>query len=129
MRAYFLSLGLLGLLVMLAFSLATKLEPWFQGWAGNRATSANLLQVALGDSRRLFAKHFFVKADAYFHNGYYPTIYDNKEDYTKVHIAEDMHEEAEEEKAANFLGKPRDWIDAFSRNFYPTRHTHLGDAV
>jgi tetratricopeptide (TPR) repeat protein len=84
------------------------------------------VQVALGDSRKLFAKHVFLKADAYFHNGYYPTIYDNNEGYEKAHIVEDMHESAEESEA-NFLGKPKDWLDAFSRNFYPTRHRHLSD--
>jgi len=125
MRAYLLSLGLL---VLVAFSLVTTLEPWFQNWEGNRASSANVLQVALGDSRRLFAKHFFVKADAYFHNGYYPTIYDNKDGFAKAHIAEDMHKEGEDEAEDSFLGKPKDWIDRFGRNFFPARHTHLGDS-
>ena len=126
MRAYLLSLGLLA---TVAFSLAGSLEPWFQSWEGNRTQSANLLQVALGDSRRLFASHFFVKADAYFHNGYYPTIYDSKEGYAKAHIVEDMHKEGEEdEEQENFLGKPKDWIDRFSRHFFPARHTHLGDS-
>lgn len=114
---------------MTAFSLATTVEPWFQGWEGNRNQSGNLLQVAFGDGRRLFAKHVFTKADAYFHNGYYPTIYDSNEGYEKAHIVEDMYkagEEAEEKK--NFLGKPMDWIDRFGRNFYPSRHTHLGDS-
>jgi|WetSurMetagenome_2_1015567.scaffolds.fasta_scaffold68323_3 tetratricopeptide (TPR) repeat protein len=111
-----------------AFGLAGWLEPWFQSWAGNRADSSNLLQVALGDSRRLFAKHFYVKADAYFHSGYYPTIYDTRPDQDKLHMAtgttagHDQHEEGPE-----WMGKPRDWIDRFSRHFYPTRHRHLGE--
>ena len=115
--------------VVVAFSLATVLEPWFQKWEGNRARSANVLQVALGDSRRLFARHAFVQADVYFHNGYYPTIYDSKEGYDKTHIAEDMHKgEGEDDETENFLGKPKDWIDRFSRHFFPARHTHLGDS-
>ena len=126
MRAFLLSLGLLA---MTAFCLATTVEPWFQGWAGNRNQSGNLLQVAFGDGRRLFAKHVFTKADAYFHNGYYPTIYDNNEGYEKAHIIEDMHKEGQDDEGeANFLGKPKDWIDRFGRNFYPARHTHLGDS-
>ena len=126
MRAYLLSLGLLA---MTAFCLATTVEPWFQGWAGNRNQSGNLLQVAFGDGRRLFANQAFTKADTYFHNGYYPTIYDNNEGYEKAHIVEDMHKQSEEEEEeANFLGKPKDWIDRFGRNFYPARHTHLGDS-
>ena len=126
MRAYLLSLGLLA---MTAFCLATTVEPWFQGWAGSRNQSGNLLQVAFGDGRRLFAKHVFTKADAYFHNGYYPTIYDNNEGYEKAHLVEDMHKQGEDgEEKENFLGKPKDWIDRFGRNFYPVRHTHLGDS-
>ena len=122
MRAYLLALSLLA---VVAVSLATSLEPWFQSWAGSRSQSGSPIQVALGDSRKLFAKHVFFKADAYFHNGYYPTIYDNNQGYEKAHIVEDMHESGEESEP-NFLGKPRDWVDAFSRHFYPTRHTHLG---
>ncbi len=123
LTGYVLSMLLLGLV---AFCLATTLEPWHQAWEGGRTRADNVLQVALGDSRQLFARHFFIKADAYFHNGYYPTIYDRKEGYGQAHIAE---QSAEEERKLDYLGQPRDWIDAFSRNFFPSRHTHLGDAV
>ena len=30
----------------------------------------------MGDSRQLFANHFFTKADVYFHSGYYPSVFD-----------------------------------------------------
>jgi tetratricopeptide (TPR) repeat protein len=126
MRVYSLAVALLA---SLALSLAVCLEPWFQSWKGSRTTSDSLLQTALGDGRKLFASHFYAKADAYFHNGYYPTIFDNRDGYAKAHIAADMHKEGEEDEAAeNYLGKPRDWIDAFGRHFYPARHTHLGDS-
>ena len=117
-------------LAVLAFSLATGLEPWFQGWQGNRARSSNLLQVALGDSRRMFARHFYVKADSYFHNGYYPTIYDNREGFQQTHLRETTGQDhgAGEHEEESFLGKPLDWIDSLSRNFFPSRHTHLGEA-
>lgn len=120
----------LGLLMTVAFSLATTLEPWHQNWAGSRTGSDDLLAVAIGDSRQLFARHFFLKADAYFHNGYYPTIFDNKEGFEGAHIAEDVHagKEDKEEEKLNYLGESRDWIDTFSRNFFPSQHTHLGDA-
>lgn len=124
MRSTLLGIGLLG---SIAFSLAACLEPWFQSWKGSRTTSDNLLQTALGDGRKLFASHFYAKADAYFHNGYYPTIFDNKNGYATGHIAGDRHPRAEGEPEANFLGNPTDWIDAFGRHFYPARHTHLGD--
>lgn len=126
MRAYLLSVFLLGLV---AFSLAATVEPWFQSWAGSRTQSDNVIQVALGDSRRMFARHFFTKADAYFHNGYYPTIYDSKEGFEQEHIAEDPHAgHSEEECAEDFLGAPKDWIDRFSRHFFAAKHTHLGDS-
>ena len=119
MRPFLLTLSLLG---TLAFSFATTLEPWFQSWKGSRTKSDNLLQTALGDGRKLFASHFYAKADAYFHNGYYPTIFDNKEGFSQSHIAGGAHG-GEDESAVNFLGKPLDWIDSFGRHFFPARHT------
>lgn len=115
-------------LLLLAFGLTTWLDPWFQNRAGAQAKSADVLTVALGDSRRLFARHFYVKADAYFHSGYYPSIYDAKPDQDKLHMAANAgagHDE--QEQGMDFLGKPKDWIDAFSRNFYPSSHRHIGD--
>jgi tetratricopeptide (TPR) repeat protein len=111
-----------------AFGLATCLEPWFQGWAGNRAKSANVLQVALGDSRRLFARHVYAKADAYFHSGYYPSIYDTRPAAEQMHMAAGTTAGPENHQACpEFLGQPKDWIDRFSRHFYPSQHRHLGE--
>ena len=45
------------------------------GWS-KRGESDNVLNVLLGDGRRLFANHFFVQADVSFHSGYYPSIFD-----------------------------------------------------
>lgn len=117
-----LTLSLLG---ALAATLCTTVEPWFQNWKGNRTASSSLVEVALGDGRKLFARHFVAKADAYFHNGYYATIFDtptpNREQGVAA-IGKDCptHD-------SNILGQPKDWIDKFSRYFYPSRHTHLGD--
>jgi tetratricopeptide (TPR) repeat protein len=118
-------------LLVLCVSAATWLEPWFQTWSGNRAGSANVLQVALGDGRRLFARHVYAKADAYFHNGYYPSIFDRPQGMQKAHLTHETGhtESGEEEEDHAFMGPPRDWIDAFSRHFYPSRHTHLGEAA
>lgn len=112
------------------WALAAWLEPWFQGWAGNRAGSGNLLQIALGDGRKLFARHVYVKADAYFHNGYYPSIFDNADQgFEEAHINEAAGlSRSGTEESLDFFGPPRDWIDAFSRHFYPTEHSHLGGA-
>lgn len=118
----------MSLLVVVAFSLSTSLTPWFLQWSSHRTQSGNVMQVALGDGRKLFAKHVYAKADAYFHNGYYPTIYDRKDGFETAHIAADPSHQDEKEEDKSFLGEPRDWLDRFSRNFFPSRHTHLGEA-
>src|SRR5262245_15693684 len=115
------------LLATLATSLVTWLEPWFQGWAGSRTDSANLLSVALGDSRRLFAKHFYVKADAYFHSGYYPSIFDQQPDDDKLHMASNAGAGHDEHHDMPNHAGPHDWIDRFARHFYPSVHSHLGE--
>ena len=114
------------LLLVIAFCLTTWLEPWFQRWKGDR--SGDVITVALGDSRKLFARHFYVKADAYFHNGYYPTIYDVKAG-GELHMAAAAGSGTHEDhvKEMDFLGQPKDWIDWFGRHFYPSEHTHLGE--
>ena len=117
----------LALLLTLNFCLAANLSLWYQNWQGSHAGSSNLLEVALGDARRMFANHFFIKADAYFHSGFYPSIYDNLQSYQTPHIAEDSG--AAEGKntgdETSFLGPPRNWVDRFGRQFYPSTHTHL----
>jgi tetratricopeptide (TPR) repeat protein len=121
------ALSCLLLLLLLCFCLATNLALWFQTWQGNRADSSNLMAVALGDARRMFANHFFIKADAYFHSGFYPTVYDNLDSYKTPHIAEDSGAMRGENTGdeTTFLGKPRNWIDRFGRQFFPSVHTHL----
>lgn len=119
--------GLPIVLLASAFTLATRFEPWFQTWAGHEERSGSVLGALLGDSRRMFANHAFVKADVYFHAGYYPTVFDNREAYGTAHIAADSgaaedHNIGEE---CMFLAPPADWIDAFSRKFFPSEHVHL----
>ena len=113
------------LLVVIAVCFTTWLAPWFQQAQAHR--SGDVITVALGDSRKLFARHFYVKADAYFHNGYYPTIYDTKPG-GELHMAAGAGgTHADHVKEMDFLGEPKDWIDRFSRHFYPSEHTHLGE--
>jgi tetratricopeptide (TPR) repeat protein len=121
-----LFLLLLALLV-LCFGLAAGLAPQFQAWEISRHQSNNFFSLLLGDSSRIFANSSFVEADAYYHSGFYPTIFDNKAAFQTAHIAEDTgavasHNQSEE---TSFMGPPRDWIDAFGRHFIPNRHTHL----
>jgi len=116
-------------LLVLCFGLAAGLAPQFQALESSRRQSDNFFSLLLGDSSRIFANSAFVEADAYYHSGYYPTIFDNNSNFQTPHIAEDTgavasHNQGEEE---NFLGPPRDWIDAFGRHFIPNRHTHLDE--
>jgi len=123
---------ILALLFVVCFTLATWLEPWHQSWAGGRAQSSSLLDIVMGDSRQLFANHFFTKADVYFHSGYYPSVFDQAiGGAPHMTAAKDAANETDEEhgrehaEETGFLGRPRDWIDRFSRNLYPSRHSHL----
>jgi len=80
----------------------------------------------------MFANSAFVEADAYYHSGYYPTIFDNNEAFKTPHMAEDTgtvvsHNTQDEAMESSFMGPPRDWIDAFGRHFIPNRHTHLDE--
>ncbi len=116
-------------LLVLCFGLAASLDLWFQSWPGSRTQNSDMLSVLIGDGRRLFANHFFVKADAYFHSGFYPTVFDRREAFKIPHVAEDTGTVAGRNQGdeAAFMGKPLDWIDSFNRNFFPARHTHLDE--
>jgi tetratricopeptide (TPR) repeat protein len=129
MRSSRIPLLSLAALLVLCFGAAASLDVWFQGWQGSRTQSADVMSVVLGDARRFFANSSFVKADAYFHSGYYPTIFDDNKAFETPHMAEDSgtvagHNHGDEEA---FMGKPLDWIDSFGRDFIPARHTHLDE--
>jgi hypothetical protein len=116
------------LMLVVAFCFATNLQSWHSGLDERGARAKDPLSLLLGDARRMFAKHFFIKADAYFHSGFYPSIYDNREAFRTPHMAADAGALEENNKGdeENFLGKPRDWIESFGREFFPSAHTHLG---
>jgi tetratricopeptide (TPR) repeat protein len=124
-------LGMLvvALLLTLAFGVAAYLEPRMAAQFPERADSDDPMAALLGDSRQMFANSFFVKADAYFHSGYYPTIYDNNAPFQTPHIGEDSQtmESKNSGDEASFLGQPHDWIERFNRNFFPSVHTHLDE--
>lgn len=116
----------LGFLVVACFSLAVWLQPRAATWSRG-AQSGSVLKVLLGDGRRLFANHFSQQADVSFHGGYYPSIFDRREKpkTTAMNPGAPAHNETEHEKEMNFLGRPRDWIEAFGRHFRITEHKHL----
>jgi tetratricopeptide (TPR) repeat protein len=113
-------------LLALAFALATGLTSRAEGWSA-RTKSDNIFGMMFGDGRKLFANHFFTMADVYFHSGYYPSVFDKHAEEQKEIISSShgKKETEEDEKNEDFLGKPKDWIDAFGRHFRITQHTHL----
>ena len=115
-------------LLVACFGLAAYLGPEYLGWRGSRSRG-DILNVVLGDSRRLFANQFFVKADEYYHSGYYPSMFDNRSAFQTAHIAADTGavNSKNEGDEHGFLGPPRNWLDAFGRHFFPNRHTHLDE--
>jgi tetratricopeptide (TPR) repeat protein len=115
--------------LVVCFTLATMIQPRTQVWS-DRGKSGDVLKMLLGDGRRMFANHFFERADISFHSGYYPSIFDRREQPGKSAMASGKdehvaHDEAGHEKEMAFLGQPRDWIEAFGRHFRVTEHTHL----
>ncbi len=127
MRRNALNVLVLLLLVSLVFCAATLLQPEVVHWS-KRSDSDSLLKVLFGEGRRLFANHFFVKADVYFHSGYYPSIFDQTQapkDSRHMTSQEGSREEEEHERQMNFLGKPKDTFEWFGRHFLITEHTHL----
>ena len=113
-------------LVSLACTLATGLAPRAEQWS-QLGKSDNLFGMMFGDARKLFANQFFTMADVYFHSGYYPSVFDQNARQQKEIIAASrgQKESEEDEKKEDYLGLPRDWIDAFGRHFKITAHTHL----
>lgn len=115
---------ILALLAVLCFSLATNLQPQAANWSQRGQDS--VMKVLLGDGRQVIAGLLFRRADIYFHSGYYPTIFDSAEPPKETHMAaHEEHHDGDHDEDEDFLGKPRDWIDAFGRNFKVTKHTHL----
>jgi tetratricopeptide (TPR) repeat protein len=116
----------LALVLTVCFTLATGLEPRAATWS-NRSKSDNVFSVLFGDGRRLFANQFFTMADVYFHSGYYPSIFDLRDEGRKEIVAEShgQTDSPEDELKEDFLGKPKDWMDRFGRHFRIAEHTHL----
>jgi len=115
------------LLLVVCFSLAAWLDPRFQ--ARQQTGSRDAMSLLMGDSRQIIAGLFFTKADAYFHSGFYPTMFDNKEAFKTEHMAADAGalKEKNQGEETEFMGKPRDFIEDFERNFLPSKHTHLDE--
>lgn len=115
------------LLLVSCFSLATWLEPRHVERLNHGEPSTSALGSLLGDGRKMVADYFNTEADVYFHSGYYPSVFDQarKQEETEKDVMHPGEEPGGDHEEKGFLGEPLDWIDRFSRNFRPTRHTHL----
>jgi tetratricopeptide (TPR) repeat protein len=124
----------LALLVTVCFTLATLFVPraaWWNSvpraadWNKGQSQSDNVFKLLLGEGRKLFANQLFIMGDVYFHSGYYPSIFDRQDQDRDV--ADPAHGQADDSDSTSddFLGPPKDWIDALGRNFIPNKHTHL----
>lgn len=130
------------LLIVLGFAcclcLATWLDPRFQSLKPSGGQDSTVVALALSDSRRMLATHFFAKADAYFHGGKYPSIFDEapKEESHMTerggagagaaaapHEAREEH--AGEQEEHEIVAEPADWIERFGRRFTLNKHVHL----
>jgi tetratricopeptide (TPR) repeat protein len=117
---------ILVLLLVICFSLAAWVQPRRETRLNQSLQTDNVLADLLGEGRQLAADYFYVKADVYFHSGYYPSLFDEARQ-AEVKDADVSHPEATNAPSEEgFLGPPQDWIDRFSRHFKPARHTHLG---
>jgi tetratricopeptide (TPR) repeat protein len=126
---------LLVLLLAVCFTLATVFVPRASWWNEvpraadrdkNQSASDNVFKLWLGEGRRLFGNQMFAMADAYFHSGYYPSIFDRP--VTEADVAERSDEgkgENQDATSDDFFGPPPDWIAALDRLFVPNQHTHL----
>ena len=126
------------LLALGAFCLALTLDPWSAAFRTER--SGGFFEMLLGDGRRLFANHFFAKADAYFHRGVYPSIFDAPRQEEMHMVSESASAEGEAEEndhdhahgasaepgpSAQPPSSPPDWIARINQHFSPADHAHL----
>jgi len=122
------------LLFVGCFSLAIWLDAK-QSECDQTGKSSSFLALAFGDGRKLFANSTFAKADAYFHRGNYPSIFEINARREENHMSgeaahgEDGHEHAghehEEHEEEESASPSLDWIEAFGKHFRASVHVHL----
>ncbi len=63
------------LLFVLCFGLACDLDRWQEASLQNE--SGGFFSTVLGETQGLIGALLYLKADVYFHRGYYPSVFDN----------------------------------------------------
>jgi tetratricopeptide (TPR) repeat protein len=123
---------ILALALIMCFTLATWLEPILSSRPAAQNRAQSVLDVLLGESRRMFANHFYTKADVYFHAGHYPSIFDQNLALGEKHMemeAAHEHEDHHDEDLPPLIRTPDDWVSRFEQYFKPSRHVHLENAA
>lgn len=131
------------LLYVFCFGLACYLDRWQWTMPRSQASSqGGILSAILGESKSIIGALLYLNADVYFHRGYYPSIFDNFSGNAGLRSerrmragGEPTHNHSEHSAEGHdhskcemeYLGKPLDWIDAFSRSFYPSVHIHANE--
>src|SRR4051812_23223859 len=120
---------ILVLLLVLCFSLATYLQGRQAAREAAHSESGSALALLMGDGREMVADRLLAKADAYFHRGKYPSIFELNAQKEENHMAAeaDEHGHPGEGDHDEHEGPtpPHDWIEAFGRHFTPNKHVHL----
>src|SRR6266545_3446001 len=112
MSAPYLMLVLLG---VGGFGIATSLGPRFDQLNARRG--GGFMASMFGESRKLFANHFFTRSDVYFHSGYYPTIFDQPTGKKENHLAESAGSEETKHLAHGEPGHVHDEHEEEEENF------------
>jgi tetratricopeptide (TPR) repeat protein len=110
---------LLILIFVFCFSLATIVQPRQALREQIDHPGADSLALLLGESRRLFANHFAAKADAYFHRGNYPSIFDLGAPKRSRPGTDDTSGGSAESTAASAPQSASTWIERFGNHFTP----------
>lgn len=116
-----------GLLTVLAFAAALAAGGPLLLWQQSHAQdSGSVFSLLLGESRSAFAYQLFLKADAYFHQGFYPSVFDPPITEGKNHMASET-EDHDHHDHGRTQPQPRrrDWIESLGSHFYPSEHRHL----
>jgi tetratricopeptide (TPR) repeat protein len=128
-------------LFILSFGLACHLDAWREASGQFPKRSEGVLSAFLGESQGILAALLFIKADVYFHRGFYPSIFERTAGSGTSHMVSESHSsheehahtgndehghshEGEQHCPKDFENKPLDWIDSLSRSFYPSVHIH-----
>lgn len=119
----------IALALAIALAAGGRLLLWQQ--AGVQDTGS-VFALLLGESRRAFADQVFLKADAYFHQGYYPSVFDLALPDDKTHMAKETEgHDHDDHSHTPSKREYRDWLERFGSHFYPAEHRHMekfGDA-